>query len=529
MQETPIDTVKKSRLSFNRQKLLSHSAVLTLILLTLYFKFFSLGFSDYQGDEGKALYNPGHPDISGYLLDQRKGPLQFLTTYVYSLFDVDYSNYFMARFPFALASALSVLFFYLTAKLFFGKKAAFYGTLLFLLNGLFIAFGRIVQYQSYVILFSIMSVYFFALLHFSKKWSPAGLYYGTFFWAMGVLAHYDAVFIAPIVIYLVGSWVWQKKNWKYSLKHLLLCSVIPIILCSSFYIPYVLNISSSTSSYWQSRISGGEEKISSSIYTFVLYNQLPVLVGYFIFLIFFTFFALFNVYNKKLLSMLVPFVFWILVPFVFMEVLVNVPGTHFYTYLIPLLMLMGAGIAFALNMKIVKWPVGALIGAFFVVHTVIQHLVYIDNTKFYPWEAESLGPLQFEMPNKDYHLSLFGFPYNNYWKYTKSFMSAYPVGSLYNTNDRESISSIYLPRFVIEKDQPRYYVYTTFKQKIPGEIPKKIKYRINNSEPIQVYRQCTHQELWNKGFVHYFKEKVIGDVTPYGCSGQILVKIFHFD
>ncbi len=525
MSNTSPEQVNKSKSTKNW--LFTYAPLILLIVLTIYFKFFNLGFSDYQGDEGKAMYDPGHPNISGYLLDQRKGPLQFMTTYLYSLADADYSNYFMARLPFALASALSVLFFYLTTKLFFGRKAAFFATLLFLLNGLFIAFGRIVQYQSYVILFSIMAVYFFALLNFNKKWNPAGLYYGAFFWALGLLSHYDAIFIAPIALYLVGAWVLENKNWKYSAKHLVLAAIIPAIMCSAFYVPYVLNISSSTSSYWQSRISGGDEKISSSIYTFIIYNQKVVLAGYIVFTFLFTAFALFNISNKKILVSLVPFIAWILIPFVFMEVFINVPGTHFYTYLIPLIMLMGAGIAFVLNIRVLRWPFAVLITLFFMLHIAIQSMVYIDNSKVYPWESEKLGPILFESPDKNYHLSLFGFPYSAYWKYSSDFIYTFPLGSTYGTNERETISDIYLPDYVIEKDRPRYYVYVPLKQKIPGEIPKKIKVRLETTIPSVTYRQCTHQDSLNKGVTQYIKEKVIGDVAPFGCTGRVLVEVFN--
>ncbi len=524
MSTTTVDKEKKTNTL--KRWFRSYGPLILLVVLTIYFKFFNLGFSDYQGDEGKAMYDSSHPYISGYLLDQRKGPLQFMTTYLYSMVDPDYSNYFMARLPFAIASAFSVLFFYLTTKLFFGKKAAFFATLLFLLNGLFIAFGRIIQYQSYVILFSIMSVYFFALLNFSKKWNPAGLYYGAFFWALGLLAHYDAIFIAPIAFYLVGSWLLQNKNWKYSAKHLLLAAIIPSILCATFYIPYVLNISKDTSTYWNSRISGGSEKISSSIYTFVLYNQKPVLVGYIIFTFLFTIFALFSVTSKKVLVTLVPFMLWICIPLLFMEGFVNVPGTHFYTYLIPLLMVMGAGIAFILNIKVLRWPMGIAVVAFFVLHTIIQHLVFIDNSKIYPWENENIGPLVFERPSKYYHLSLFGYPYSAYWKYTSEFVYDQPERATYGTNERDTLANIYLPNYQFNKDVPRYYIYVPLKQKIPGEIPNKVKVRIKNAEPILVYRQCTHKDSMSKGFIPFINEKIIGAVSPHGCTGRVLVEVY---
>jgi hypothetical protein len=488
----------------------------------------NLGFSDYQGDEGKAMYNPSISNIGQYLLEQRKGPLQFLTTYTYSLFDADYSNYFMARLPFALVSALSVLFFYKTAFLFFGRKAAFYSTMLFILNGLFIAFGRIVQYQAYVILFSILAVYFFSLMHFKEKWKVAGLYYGALFWALGLLAHYDAVFIFPIAAYLVGIWFINNKNILFSLKHLFLASLLPLLLCGIFYVPYVLNISSATSNYWTSRISGGGEKISSSIYTFVLYNQYFALVGYIALTALFTFFIVFNFNNKKLMLNIVAFLLWLFVPFVFMEIFVNVPGTHFYTYLMPLLMLMGAGIAFVSNIKKVNLILVPLVLLFFTLHGVVQHLVYIDNTKTYPWENENLGPIVFERPSRDYHLSLFGFPYNAYWKYTSNFLIQQPIRDTFASNERDTITDIYIKSYQYNSDNPMYYIYVPNKQKIPGAIPQKIKVRLASNKPIASYKKCTLTDSWNKGFTQFVKEQIIGFTEPSMCTGPVVSEVYKF-
>lgn len=499
-----------------------------LFLLAIHFKFVNLGYSDYQGDEGKAMYSPSITNIGQYLMEQRKGPLQFLTTYTYSLFDQDYSNYFLARFPFALASLLSVFFFYKTAKLFFGVRAAYIGTLLFILNGLFIAFGRIVQYQSYVILFSILAVYFFALMHFDSKWKVAGLYYGALFWALGLLAHYDAVFIFPIALYLVGSWIKTNQNIKFTLKHLILASILPALLCGAFYIPYVLNLSDSTSKYWATRISGGDEKISSSIYTFVLYNQYFVLYAYMFFFGLFTVFAAINFNSKKFMMNIFAFVLWVLVPFVFMEFFVNVPGTHFYTYLIPLLMLFGAGIAFITNIQRANLIIIPVFVAFFVLHIVVQHLIFVDNSKVYPWEDESLGIIKFERPNKDYHLSLFGYPYQAYWKDVSAYLAQQPIKDTFSSSEKDSVTDIYIKGYKYTKDLSMYYVYVPSKQKIPGDISSEIKARLQTDKPIISYNRCTLLDSWNKGFTQFVKEQVFGFANPVGCTGPIAVQIYKF-
>jgi len=55
-------------------------AVIALFLLAGVLRFVNLGYSDYQGDEIKALYNPKEIKSAQFFLEQRKGPMQFLVT-----------------------------------------------------------------------------------------------------------------------------------------------------------------------------------------------------------------------------------------------------------------------------------------------------------------------------------------------------------------------------------------------------------------------------------------------------------------
>ncbi|HEY5669395.1 MAG TPA: hypothetical protein VIS10_05305, partial [Anaerolineales bacterium] len=56
---------------------------LFLIFVTLWLRLVNLGYSDYQGDEIKAMWRPA-PGQSGidYLYTQKKGPTQFLVSYL---------------------------------------------------------------------------------------------------------------------------------------------------------------------------------------------------------------------------------------------------------------------------------------------------------------------------------------------------------------------------------------------------------------------------------------------------------------
>src|SRR3989339_2240934 len=107
-------------------------------------RLFNLGYSDYQGDEIKALYLPEDgQNFFSYLMDQRKGPVQFIVTYLLKFLNPDYTNQLVIRLPFALAGILSVFFLYKLVQIHFRKRAALISALLLGSNGFFLSIRRI--------------------------------------------------------------------------------------------------------------------------------------------------------------------------------------------------------------------------------------------------------------------------------------------------------------------------------------------------------------------------------------------------
>ncbi len=132
--------------------------LLFLAFVTFWLRLNNLGYSDYYGDEIKAMWRPasGQSAIE-YLYAQKKGPTEFLVTYLVRFIDPSYSNGFLLRLPFTLAGILGIYFFYRLVEMHFGKKIALYSTLLLSVNGIFVGLMRYVQYQSFVILFSLLA------------------------------------------------------------------------------------------------------------------------------------------------------------------------------------------------------------------------------------------------------------------------------------------------------------------------------------------------------------------------------------
>ncbi len=141
--------------------------IILITVVAFALRFVNLGYSDFQGDEIKALFLPpnGTPFFE-FIMDQRKGPVQFIITFLLKFIDPQYNSQLILRFPFALVGFFAVILFYKFVKIHFGKKIALFSTLFFATNGFMVAFSRIIQYQSFVIFFMIRNALKYKTLGF---------------------------------------------------------------------------------------------------------------------------------------------------------------------------------------------------------------------------------------------------------------------------------------------------------------------------------------------------------------------------
>jgi len=133
--------------------------ILLIILLSSIPRIWDLGYSHFYGDEIKVLYIDKSVPASEFLMNQRKGPIQFITAWVMEKISNGYSEAII-RLPFALAGIINVFLFYILVKKLFGSTSALISTYIFSLSGIQIAFSRTVQYQSFLLLFSFLSLIF---------------------------------------------------------------------------------------------------------------------------------------------------------------------------------------------------------------------------------------------------------------------------------------------------------------------------------------------------------------------------------
>jgi hypothetical protein len=410
-----------------------------LIFVTFWLRLVNLGYSNYQGDEIKALYRPADgQNLIEFLFSQRKGPIQFLVTYLMRIFNPSYDNEFLMRLPFAIAGILAVFFFYKFVQLQFGQKIALYSSLFLSVNGLFVAFARIVQYQSFVILFSILTLYFLSLATKYNHWRIYGLYLGICFWGLSIYAHYDGIFIAPFVFYLICKWYINSNSLSNNkdFKHLVLAMFLLLLSLLIFYIPFFLSVSEDTKEYWAARIS---KQATSSSLIFMNYNTSVVFYIYILLGVL----SLFRIRENFTVLL------WLLFPMLSLETFVGNAGTHIFTYVLPFCILNSFGIEVIQGFIDKKIPSQskfiniAFLNIIFVSTFLFSHILFVDNTREYPWESKRVLGWEFKRLTRK---NIFGFPYYRHWEKIGMYLKTTGGNGYFFTNEKPSITRYYIPK-----------------------------------------------------------------------------------
>jgi len=424
-----------------------------LTLVTISLRFVNLGYSEFQGDEIRTLYTGGST-FTEFLLTQRKGPIQYLVAYFIRLVSGGNSE-FLTRLPFALVGALSVVFLYLIVKEVFDRRVALVAALLFSVNGFFVAFSRIVQYQSFNYFLNLLALYFFILLNKSK--SVKYLYLGSLALGLGFLAHYDSVFyILPSLYFIVG---WYKGSaTPQKMQKLLLASLFFVFISSIFYLPYILhsNFIANTKTYLLRRASGeGERKETSNLITYTLYN--PFLSFYLLLLA--------SVVGAILGKLKHLFVYlWFVPSFVLLIYVFSIPGTHIYNFVIPLFILSAYGVVSIydkLKSPVLKWVYTVPVAVCLIFLFLQSWILFVDHTTEYPWYPKKVVFLLASMPPTSYNLSIFGFPYNRKFGEINTFIVSNTEIEKVLSNENSKIIGHYVkPERSFKSSQVLYiYVY----------------------------------------------------------------------
>ena len=502
-------------MAFRTHKLITLQ-ILLLIGVSLLLRLAELGYSNLQGDEILALCKVSDHkspyQLFAFLLRQAKGPVQYLITCAFSLFDPAFSSELALRLPFAIANLLALACFFLLVYRLFTLEAAIYSTFLLAANGIFIAFARIVQYQSFVILGGMLGILSLALALKHETWRVPGLYVSAMAAAMSLLAHFDAAFFIPPMMVLVMHW-WMTFRGQPGFSrlrwHLIAAAALFAFLVLAFYAPYVLRLGPARLEYWENRFTGDSTDI---LQLFQFYNPGPIVwfsLG---------FVALGFTRIRNSISWQVALA-WLLPPLVFMAVIFNDSRTHAYTYILPLLMIAGVGID-----TLIGWfhtvfrgranqIIQAAVLAIFLFFSYISYSIFIDHDPEYPWYPKRVLGMELD---GGFVAGTFGFPYSREWREIGSWFQSLPDNANVTlvTNEKRQIATFYLPSKVHNRHK---YSLPEF----PGEV----------EAPGGIYVLIVHgpqnwlQHLWGLPLA-VWHEKFVSRQDFANDEGRIVASIY---
>ncbi|MCA9985423.1 MAG: hypothetical protein KDE59_14050, partial [Anaerolineales bacterium] len=185
-----------------------------LLLFTILLRWPNLGYKELQGDEGIVM-NRAAAALLGddnELFLHQKGPIEILLPMMIWQASGAIHDLWL-KVPFAIASTLTV---FVVASLGsflwqqpddqadgkFAQRAGLLAGYLMAICGFSVAFGRIIQYQSWVLFWGCLALLWAAI--YQRRQTPLALLLSTFFLAGALLAHYDAVLFLPACAWMLA-------------------------------------------------------------------------------------------------------------------------------------------------------------------------------------------------------------------------------------------------------------------------------------------------------------------------------------
>jgi 4-amino-4-deoxy-L-arabinose transferase-like glycosyltransferase len=215
-------------------------SLIVLVALAAFFRFAALGYSEYQGDEIDVAMLAREILVgqSGVLFSHRKGPVEIIVSTAFALFYGRFDELAL-RLPFALASFLTVIATYMLGRRMFSQRVALLAGALLAIEGIFLGFSRMVQYQGVVALMLTLTVYCFYRLVEEEEMAPRYQLLGVLFFTFGLLTHYETVPMALPVLFLCG-----RKGlhfFRQNKRTLLTSAGILVGIILAYYVPFLLS------------------------------------------------------------------------------------------------------------------------------------------------------------------------------------------------------------------------------------------------------------------------------------------------
>ncbi|MFW6063724.1 MAG: glycosyltransferase family 39 protein [Chloroflexota bacterium] len=467
-----------------------------LLVLTIALRYPNLAHKEFQGDEGVIMERAAAALLGddAELFLHQKGPVEILIPlYTWGLSDS--INEFWSRLPFAAAGVVTVLTIYLLGRLWLGKWFALLAAFLFAVNGFALAFSRIVQYQSFVMLWTVLAVIHGA--RFRRSGGSLDLSLTAAFLAAGLLAHYDALMVTPILAWLVVTRirVGERVPWV----GLATATAVGAVLLALFYVPFAVSPTfADTGRYLLGDRLGGS-LISWSgpdawrMATF--YNSTYYVAG----LLLLTLVAGWSLRNHASFPVLVGLP---LVPLLFYTVAVADPRTHIYT-IFPGAAILAAGGAYAtwngLPHPIIRRTLAFLLLLYIGVSTVYVYLMFVDVSveRQRNWETAQppFYPTTWEEPPL---YGLFGFPHQSGWRAAATLDQEWP----YASNEEQEVSGWYMaqaPRTHCA-DFQTFFLVDNVRDPVPydaealTDLHLRHRIMVNGNDTMRIYQRHSGQE-----------------------------------
>lgn len=504
----------KSFFSIYKNRLPKFFVILSMFIVVygIFVRSQDLGYSNYQGDEINTvdfIYEMKNGVIS-YLFEQKRGPTQYLLNMLnVSLFG--YSNEFQIRLPYLVFGILSLLSFYLLSKKLFGKNTAIFTVIILSLNGLFIAFSRITQYQSLMYL-TITTATFVFLVYVKSRSRKRFLVISGILMSIALISHYDALSVMPFFLVLFFRLAYEDYKSKQSLKSIIADAVIFFALmfipALFFYIPFLLGsgFENKTSSYLGDRLLGGGLMPRTKHITMLIsmYIPTPVLQSFYFFAISTTLFFVSKLKNKfvkiayfllftmnlvgsilslydfkprsstvlvlissvllvllflfasKVSKKYVAVLSWAIGCYCFYFFLMKDARTHVYVSMIPTMILSGYFLSkiYSHLRKKYKYILILLISFSSILWSGFNWTIFVDKSPEYPFfDKYYLGKLIYDLPRWRPKKIDGVFGFNNWrgWEIVASEFSNGCLSGTYDSNEKNSITYFYM-----KKNQLRY-------------------------------------------------------------------------
>lgn len=416
-----------------------------LLALALFFRLTFLGYSEFQGDEVDIMLSAARAlegeDAALFL--RSKGPAEALLPVSFWLLNGQI-NELMSRLPFALAGSFGVVAIYLFGRAAWGERAGLLAGLLLAVNGYFVGFGRIVQYQSLVLLF--MGLALLCALRFHAERKAIYLLLSAFLAACGILAHYDASLFLPAFLYLS-----VRRDAPCTRKQAIPALLLFLFPLALFYIPFLRDpqfyhtysyLSGSRMGEGLLHLNFGPFFILSTVYNSTYYLTFMILL-------------LIPALAKAALRRSVPLVavsLWFAVPFFLYIFIVRRPLTHVYTLFPAWALLAGMALddlAGRLEKagKLELWAGAVAFCALYLVFAWYIFIAFVGHSPEYiNTYPEHKNPFFWtpyeELPPEGY----FGFPHRAGWKVVGELYRAGILRGDYSVHESSVITFWYTRR-----------------------------------------------------------------------------------